>query len=300
MYEILLETPNPESTALNPALWSHPVLMTEAARLQELEPKILSVFKGQFKAAELPVYERRRLGGVSLQSPSGSYYQELKFWHQKESPAPRRLLDELQITSAIADYLRGKYRSIVFNLSPRLTDVRGFTWNGFKALPMYTFEHRLSEEIHPLRDEREKLRRAADRGYCFARNLDPDAFLELSDAMFERKNHHAYTKPAKMRAYIENLSKAGLLSQYNVCLDGRIVSANILLAGEGGMAYTVLRASHSDEMRHGVSLWHTDMLIKELRKQYHTLDLCGANVPEVARFKAAMGLELKLFFRISG
>jgi len=299
MYDIQLEAPDPEKVGSALSLWSHPVLMLEASRLQDLEPRLLVVYKGQFRAAELPIYERRRLGTISLQSASGSYYQGLSIRHQKESPAPRRLLDELQISSSVALWLKEHYRNILFNLCTSTADVRGFTWNQLKAIPLYTFEHCLSEDLNPLRDEREKLRRADDRGYCFEQKLDPEAFLELSAAMFERKGHYAFTKPERMRSFILNLHAAGRLSQYNVCFEGKAVSANILLAGTDGKAYTILRASHRDEMRHGVSLWHTMMLLRELRGRFHTLDLCGANVPEVARFKAAMGLQLKVFYRIS-
>jgi len=299
VYDLSLEIPDSSQEASGGVLWSHPVLMTEAARLQDLEPKLLVVRKGQFRAAELPLYERRRLGSVSLQAASGSYYQGLRTWHQKESPTPRRLLDELQICEAIAAWLKDRYRSLVFNLSPESADVRGFTWNKLKAIPLYTFFQDLDTAIHPLRDEREKLRRADDKGYSFERKLDVDAFLELSDAMFERKGHHAYSKADRMRAYITNLHSAGLLEQYNVCLEGKIVSANILLSGSQELAYTVLRASHRDQMRDGVSLWHTLQLLHSLKGRYQKLDLCGANVPEVARFKAAMGLSLRVFYRIS-
>ncbi|HNZ07528.1 MAG: GNAT family N-acetyltransferase [Candidatus Cloacimonetes bacterium] len=299
MYDIELEIPDPTRVASPGALWSHPVVMTEAARLQDLEPRLLVARKGQFRAAELPLYERRRLGSVTLQTASGSYYQGLRCWHQQESPAPRRLLDELQISSAIAVWLKDRYRRLLFNLSPENTDVRGFTWNLLKATPLYTFIQDLSLDIHPLRDEREKLRRADERGYSFECRLDVDAFLELSDAMFERKGHHAYTRADKMKDYITSLHQAGLLEQYNVCLDKRVVSANILLSGSDDLAYTVLRASHRDEMRNGVSLWHTSQLLQSLKGRYQKLDLCGANVPEVARFKAAMGLSLVAFYRIS-
>lgn len=317
MYSILLETPDPDisrsefegisittdsgdrALPAQTSLWSHPVLMTEAARLQDLEPKLLVVYKSQFRAAELPLYERRRLGTVSLQPASGSYYQGLRFWHQKETSPPRRLLDELQISSQIAVWLKDRYRKLLFNLSPENYDTRGFTWNKLRALPLYTFIHNLNEDIYPLRDEREKLRRADQRAYSFERGLDIDAFLDLNDAMFQRKGHHAYNSQDQMRTYIANLHKAGLLEQYNVCLDGQVVSTNILLTGSDGRAYTVLRASRKEELPWGVSLWHTHMLIKTLKDHFVQLDLCGANVADVARFKAAMGLSLKVFFRIS-
>lgn len=297
-YDIHLTTME-TADKFQPVLWTNPLFMTEAAKVYDLEPKLLLAYKGEFLAAALPIYEKRRIGSVSLVINPSSYYQELQIWHQEETPAPRRLLDELQITSAMALYLKEHYRNIAFNLTPGHVDVRGFTWNGLKALPFYTFTHQLDQELSPIRDEREKLRRAEARGYQWHRGLDVEAFLTLNEALEQRKNRAIVLHPKRMRGYIENLHAAGLLRQYNVSRDGVIKSSNLLLTDGGEESFTILRASDRSEMRYGVSAWHTQQLVNDLKAQHCMLDLCGGNTPDVARFKAALGLQLKVFYRIT-
>lgn len=297
MYEIDVQAPQPDGKTNS--IWSHPLLMTEAGRMDDLEPKLLTVYKGQFKAAELPLYERRRLGRLSMIKAPSSYYQELCFFHQDETLPQRRSLDELNLCMEIAKYLKSHYHKVNFNLSPTNYDVRGFTWNQLKATPLYTYIHTTGMQLQPLKDARTKLNRAGKRSYSFECRLDIEGFLSLSESLFERKGPHLFSNPDRMRFFMHHLHEAGILSQYNVCHEGVVKSSNIMVALENGTAYSILRASDHPEMQHGISLWHTLQLAEKLSQSYDCIDFCGANVPEVARFKAASGLKLRLFFRIS-
>ncbi|MCD8479056.1 MAG: hypothetical protein LRZ88_01740 [Candidatus Cloacimonetes bacterium] len=52
-------------------------------------------------------------------------------------------------------------------------------------------------------------------------------------------------------------------------------------------------------MKQGAATYHSAKLIDQLPPHCQGLDYCGANVPEVARFKAALGLKLKAFYSLS-
>ena len=298
MYEITLAAPSAEALPEGLPLWLRPELMAAVSALHGVEGKHLVVYKGEELLAMLPVYEKKRLGRLGIVSPTGSYYQGMHFFWEQGSTPTRRIMETQEICASVAKWLLKHYKHIRINLCTHNTDVRGFTWNGFTAKPLYTFEHKLGEPLKPQRDEREKLKRAEKQGYNFGESLDANTFIDMSKAMYDRKSHTSGLDLPGLKDYIGSLNKAGILKQFNVLRDVKVVSTNLLLADEGWAAYTILRASEPAEMKLGVSTWHSMKLVESLQGRYRVLDFCGGNVPAVARFKAALGLELKLFFQI--
>lgn len=213
-------------------------------------------------------------------------------------PPNRRLLDALQITGALAKYLKSNYRKMQINLTPEITDVRGFVWNGLKAKPLYTFTHDLAKPLQPLSDERKQLNRAVETGFVFGEEFVPMRYIELMKAMQTRKNHHTDMDYPRLAKHLDQLHEAGLMRQYNLYMGGNIVSANILLHNNTRTAYTISRATDIEALKQGASSWHSKCLIEALAGEFDYLDFCGANDPDVGRFKAALGLELRLFFQI--
>lgn len=298
MYEIVLAAPTSGTYPDNLPLWLRPELMRAVSALHGVEAKHLMVYKGEELLAMLPLYEKKRLGRLCIVSPTGSYYQGLHYFWEQGSSATRRILEIQDISSSVAKWLMKHYKSIRINLGTHNVDVRGFTWNGFTAKPLYTFEHKLGDPLKPQRDEREKLKRAEKQGYTFVESLDADTFIDMSKAMYDRKSHSSGLDLPGLKAYIGSLNKAGILKQFNVLRANKVVSTNLLLGEEGRVAYTILRASEPAEMKLGVSTWHSMKLVGTLGNRFSVLDFCGGNVPAVARFKSALGLELKLFFQI--
>ena len=298
MYECVLAAPELSDCAANTPLWCRAALMNAAAGINNLQAKLLNVYKANDLLAQMPIYEQKQLGFLRLLPALGSYYQGLHFYHPQDKSAQRKALDELRISSEVAIFLKSRYKKFSITLLPSNYDMRGFLWNGLKVQALYTYIHDYSSEIQPLSDKRKKLRRANKEGYSFEQSSDIPSFLELSQDMYTRKNHHPFKNLDSLKKYIYALEKAGLLKQYNVLKEGKIVSSNILLQAQEKVAYSILRGSVKEEMDRGVSLWHTQMLIKSMQSSCGTLDFCGANTPDVARFKAAMGLQLKLFFRL--
>lgn len=297
MYEVIIRESSSSPKLDNLPVWLNPQFMTVAAEVQGLRPLHVCVYKGDVPVAMMPVYEKRRLGVASLRTALGSYYQGIHMLEHNENPA-RQGLNTLEICTAIATKLTQTYRGITFNLHPSNLDTRGFTWHKLKATPLYTYTHDLRSPLTPLRDERQKLKRAENRAFRFIEHSDAGTFARMTMAMYSRKDHSIGFNAQKLRAFVQRLTDSGLIRQFCVMRDERIVSTNIVISDAPRCAYTILRASDPEELKHGVSTWHSVQLIEALSGQYQCLDFCGANTPTVARFKAALGMELKLFFRI--
>ena len=298
MYEILLRPPQRLTETPAPSFWLNPFLMHSVAEMSGTETLQLLCFKGETLMAAMPLYERTAMRIKRLIAPVGAYYQGISFFNPKSGSSNRQLLDELHICEQIARFLKGRYLKISFNLNPDNYDVRGFTWSGLKAKPLYTFIHRLPKPVSPLRDERSKIKRAQAENYSFTEEFYPEQFIEMQKNLLQRKRYDTGITYARLLAWIKTLHQDGLLMQFNLKRGDRIISANIVLGDDGDTAYTVLRATCSEGLKTGASSLHSVLLIQALKDRYCQLDFCGANLPEVARFKAAFGFELKLFFQI--
>jgi hypothetical protein len=272
--------------------------MTAVAALQSLETYHLKCFKGDELVALLPVYEKNRLGYRKLINPAGSYYQGLNLWLDQSSSAPRKLLDTVQIMQGMAEFIKAKFNRIQINLSPETNDVRGFTWHKLIACPLYTFSCNPANGLVPITDERNHIARAIKQGFVFTEELAVEEFIRLSESMNERKRRHLGYGYIALTKFIMLLQKQGLMRQFNLKQGDKIVSSNLVVQ-DMDKAYTMFRATSLEALKAGASSLHTLKLIESLKAEGITeLDFCGGNVPEVARFKAAMGLTLKVFFQI--
>lgn len=277
--------------------WATPEFLSAVQQIHNLEAGLLLCYKGEEVVASLPLFVRSLWGKQYLVQPVTAYYQPLQFFHV-QSHSTRRHLDELRISEALGQYLKSRYHQVGFKLAPQNLDARGFIWSGMKAKPLYTYILEFETKFEPLKDEKKKLELAQLRGYEFSSGFCLDKFMALYSRMNERKEQKSSLSLKKLEHFFHLLHQAGLLQQRNVIYQGETVSADLFMGLGSGTAYMLLRASQAEEMKYGVSTWHTARLIDELMQQYDRVDFCGANVPEVARFKAAMGMHLAVFFQI--
>ena len=278
--------------------WHNPRFMTAVARLHKTDALQLQVFKGEELLAIMPVYERKKLGLKALVSPTGSYYQGISFAFEHNTQPARRLLDTIAICSDIAEFLASRYRWITVKLHPENPDVRAFSWAGYQAKPLYTFRQRLGSELKLLPDERKKWRMAKAQGFELREGFDIQSFIRLQRDLETRKNYNKGVSYSALADYYHELFEQGLLKQFNIYHENRIVSANILLTDGGELAYTIIMATTPEAMKQGAATMHSVELSQHLPQNTRILDFCGANIREVARFKAALGLDLHGYYQL--
>lgn len=282
-----------------PPLWVHPDFLAAVAELHQAEVYQLACHKGEQLVALLPVFEKKNFGLRRLISPVSAYYQGLWFNWEEGRDANRNLLDELHISGVISEYLLKRYQRIQLNLAPHNYDVRGFTWSGLKALPLYTFVQDLAEPSNPIKDERKKLRLAEKQGYVLEERFAPEEFIRLLRELHTRKHQHFGVPYPDLQNWMTQLQTKGLLTQFNLLQAQEIVSSNIVLKSSTTVtAYTIMRSTRPDDLKSGASALHSQLLTDMLKPEFALLDFCGANNPEVGRFKAAMGFQLQVFFQL--
>lgn len=297
-YDIIARSPSKEGLSFCP-VWINPDFMLAVQNLHNCEAKQLVYYKGDEIKAVMPIYEKKKLGISYIICPVSSYYQGLWFYNLGNRGENRRLLDELNISSEIAIWLNAHYRKMQFKLMPENYDVRGFTWKNFKAIPLYTFSYDFQEPLKILYDERKRLIKASTYNYQLDEQFLPDEFIHLLKILYQRINKNLGLSYNAFQNWMEDLYRHNLLSQFNLRREGKVVSSNIVLGGkEDNRAYSILLSTLPEEMKNGASIVHYLSFIESLRGRFDKIDFCGGNTPDVARFKAAMGFKLELFFII--
>lgn len=298
--EFVLTAPQAAASGLRYPVWTEPAFMNAIAGLHELKTYHVQCFKGDSLLAVLPVYERSLLGIRHLICPVLAYYQPLSLFSDPGTGPARQTADSLQIMTGLAAFLTRNFRKISFNLDPESTDVRAFTQAGFTAKPLYTYIHTGTELPRPTRNEQRKLKTASEQGYEYSEIFAPEEFISLLSSLYRKKGHRLGFSYPGLLGFADELHSAGILHQCNLHRGAAIVSSNLVFGSGSGTAYAVLGATQEDELPHGASSLQAVEMLRNLQTRYQRVDFCGGNVPEVARFKSGLGLELRLFFRIEG
>ncbi len=297
-YNIVARFPSKEGLSYCP-LWINPDFMLAVQNLHNCEAKQLVCYKGDEIKAVMPLYEKKKLGISYLICPTSSYYQGLWFYNLGKKGENRRLLDELNISSDIAIWLKAHYKKMKFKLMPENYDVRGFTWKNYKAKPLYTFSYDFQEPLKLLYDEKTKLSKASIYNYQLDEQFLPAEFIHLLKILYQRLNKDLGLSYRAFQKWMEDLYQHQILSQFNLRREGKVVSSSLVLGGkEDDRAYLIMLSTLPEEMKNGASVVHYLTFIESLRGRFDKIDFCGGNNPDVARFKAAMGFKLELFFII--
>ncbi len=279
-------------------IWANPIWMNGLAAVHNCNPYHLLCYQNDHVVALMPIYEKSLLGFSKCYSPVLSFYQPICYFFDAPKSPNRALLNKLDIKSEIALFLKKRYRRLSVNLHLDNYDMRGFTWNKVSAKPLYTFLQDLSQDMEIFKEQKSHLRKALQCDYTSGFGFDPDRFIELTYGMYSRK-HHPFPIPAEsFKKFMIVQESHGNIKQFNVYQQEQIVSTNLLLCDSTDTAYSIMRASEVNDLKSGISVLHSHLLVEQLKGQYRFLDFCGANSQGPARFKAAFGYELKVFFHV--
>lgn len=280
------------------SLWCKRQWMEALAELHQIDVNYLICEEAGNIVAYMPIYSKHRLGMKRAYSPVMAYYNPIHFILPNSSRQNRNLLRKHEISTAIAVFLKKAFLKLSINLSPENYDVRGFTWSGFKAVPLYTFIQDLQAKAQLFPEQQRKLNIALKQDFSFDESFDPEPFIKLLYELYEYKEHDFKLSPKRLLDFLTKQHDIGLIRQYNIRSEKNIASADILLCDETDTTFAILRATTEAARKNGISVLQNVSDARELNTKYKFLDFCGANISGPARFKAAFGYDLKVFFRI--
>ncbi len=281
------------------SVWQDSRWMAAVAHLNGLEPMFVAAYDDGGLCAYLPIYIKHKFGLKRIVNPILSFYHPLEYILPPSTHANRILLRKHDINHALGGFLKNSFKKVRLNLNPDTFDVRGFTWQGLNATPLYTFIYDSSREPELFPEEKRRYRKSLQEGFVFNSHFDPDVFAKIFLDLCKRKGYDFRLKTEQLIKFLVTTHDQGILKQFNLLSNGEIVSSDMLLCDCSDTSYAVLRATSETAKTKNASILHSIKLCESLRELNKKLDFCGANVPGPARFKASFGFELKLFFQIN-
>lgn len=181
-----------------------------------------------------------------------------------------------------------------------IDDVRPFQWAGFNATPRYTY-------ILMLKDWREKAdkrllrhaRRAKEQGFYCELTDDIKIIQECLRFSEERKGFSHRVSNENLEFLLGQLGSERLLASVCYSKEGVPVGARLTVCTPGDSAYAWSAGINIDALRAGCNPLLFEFVVDELLKRNcSSLDLVGANIPEVATAKSAFGGQLITYYSV--
>jgi len=189
--------------------------------------------------------------------------------------------------------------------APSLTDVRGFTWQGWDATPRYTYVRSLdsADFVGGLSKNHSKnFRKAARAGYTVSLAEDLAQRLDAFLVMFE----HSYkTVPAAyvphcqlVRALCQAGTGKGTALLYEAAdARGEVQAARIVWLSCRQQVMDWAAATTNVGRDDGATAFLITKMFEDLRSRgYREFDFCGANTRSIAQFKAGFNATLVPYY----
>lgn len=213
----------------------------------------------------------------------------------------RTISERHEVTAALLEALEPKYRSLDLMLSPGIDDARPWIWRGWRAVPRYTCIMDLRAAPEPSEAARRHVRKGDEDGLTLSTVWDFDAFWSAFSSTSRRQGFGVGMPRIALQRLAGRLNDAGLAWMATARgRSGDVAASQIVLANPApGGIFMWVAGTRADLLSRGVSAWHMLETAAEARQRGHARwDLCGADLPTVARFKAELGARLDHYFEV--
>jgi len=283
-------------------VFAEPALLDAYAKLQNSDPYYLTVYDKDVIVAYMPIYIRTRLWGKEIQQPLYNYYTALTFLFPNKKRIQENISKQQQINAEIASFLDKQFKRIQIQFTPAITDLREYQWQGYKVTPLYTYVQDLrTYTIDQLSEgPRREYKKAIQAETICRSDFNPDLMFNIFRLTMERQEHTLNLSRDKHIALWKSLNDTGILLPVIAYQNEQAVAFNLnILDPIQRTIYGWQSGSTDIGRKNGAQVFTYDWIYQQFATDYDYYDFCGGNIKSVARFKASLGAELQLFYRIS-
>ena len=199
-----------------------------------------------------------------------------------------------EAAGVLADEMRRRGAANQLYLPPDVEDVRPWSWRGFFVGVRYTYYLDLPYDPTLMaKSLRSDLQRAKTHGMTVERVRDVDLVLEC---LAESEIRQGFSHNMGRRELLELQAQLGddaLRIYIGFDARGRPANANVALHASGAWAISWIGGTKSANLTHGADPFVMRYMFDDLHAAGAIgVDLCGANMPSVAAFKAKWGARL--------
>ncbi len=212
-------------------------------------------------------------------------------WEKEDALSWRRIM----VWEFLIDELKKRYSKIHFRLPISVNDARPFEWAGFKCLLKHTYVKTLDN-----RPYHQNLKRilAKKHEYHFAAQTDFEAvWLKHQTDLEAFLLSTSFV--SKAITQFKELKQKELITTYNIYKEHKLLSSIIVLIDRFEQKAYFPLIGKIDQSESGAAAYLYDYAFSQLKMEEITqVDLYGANMKTIARFKHKFEPELKSFFEV--
>lgn len=286
---------SPQANPFSTSTW-----LVNAAAAVGADLEILVVEKGDRIVAGVAIPSREMGGRWHLGLPLAAY-ETFLFRPRTDSHPAAATSEHLEVSEALINARTKQVRNWSLLLSPAITDARPWIWARWDVRPRYTYVLDVSRPLQVSATVRPRLRKAAEAGMKLVGDWNLDALWSVFAETQNRQDFGVRLTQDGFRRLAQSLHDGGLARmEIARAADGEPAAGHIVLAVPGtATAFQWVAGTHSRYFKSGVSAWQTVESAAELgRRGFQRWDLCGADLPSVARFKSDLGADLVVYFQV--
>jgi hypothetical protein len=292
---------SPQGSIYSKSFW-----LKSISEITDRKFKILAAFKGGNIFGGIGLCIRKTILGNIISSPLLTPYNSL-ILREPDTKYPSRITSEnLELIREIISKLEIKEcGAVAIQNRPSINDIRAFSWNNWDTKVQYTYEIPLfdldSLKATLAHNVRKQIRKSEETNVQIRTVDDCGKFYSLFSQSLERQNRPVPIKENKFRSFYESLKQHNCCRMYFAEMkSGETVSARITLFTKNQVAHDWVAGASPEYFQTGATPFLLWRIIEDLSQQgYRYLDLNGANIENIAKFKSEFGGRLVPYYTTS-
>jgi hypothetical protein len=211
----------------------------------------------------------------------------------------------ISVLDLIAGALEKEADVVRITGDPDLTDIRPFCWRGWASDVKFTYlldigdPSRLwDEQLHS--GIRNHVRQCRKKGITVTRVTDTGMLYEIERRTLERQGRNVPLDETSFNKLCDELMRHGRLDIFAAYANGQAISAIGMIKDYHSVAHYWAVGTDPDYLKLGAASFTLWTAIEELASEgFNSLDLIGANIHSIARFKSQFGPQLKPYYQIA-
>lgn len=198
--------------------------------------------------------------------------------------------------------LKLHFKNISLNLNPAVSDVRPFIWSGFKIAPRYTYIKNLKQIANYPGDINSSIKKAKDSNIEFIKAPFSKELVAQNMLFLRESKLLSSDKIRSVMDFFNALKAADMIEFYRCSLNNELIASSIVLIDDAQkVSYTAFlnKVEINTFGNHSIHAFLYDSIFKSLsQKGYQTVDLLGANVFSISKFKGKLQGDLVTYYNV--
>jgi hypothetical protein len=172
---------------------------------------------------------------------------------------------------------------------PCITDIRPFTWTGWRERVYYTYVKSLDDDILPTLSygARRSIRTAQNNGITIKKEYDPDTYWKLTGATYSRQNLENPFQKEDLFSVMEMLIDNNLGEMWIARMPSEVPAAAVFTLYDSHMAHGSSGANDPEFRQTGAASLLLFAMWEDLQKRgFKKYNLMAGNTPHLAKFYA--------------